>query len=311
MAKPRAQDYLKKPLIQFLLFLVITSIVFALLFRSIDIRDLWITLRGGNSLYISLAFLVMFSFPTSIAWRWKYLLEMLGYHVSFRDCLKIVLGTWPLMSITPLKSGDLLKAYYLKDRIPVGIAIGSVMAEKLFDVYSLLFFSIVGAAFISETRIVLVSVVVFVLITAAILFLGLMKNPTFGPIGRKVSSLISCIRILLKEPRKLAYIFFYSVIKWLLVIFQAFLCFMAFKTEIPVLYMVAAFPIAIFVGLLPVTLTGMGTRDAAIVYLFSSFAPPEVCITVGLLYALFGYWLPSLIGLPVFKQLARVQHSVA
>jgi len=84
---------------------------------------------------------------------------------------------------------------------------------------------------------------------------------------------------------------------------------MAFDTEVPLIYVIAAFPVAIFVGLLPISISGLGTRDTAIVFLFSRYASPEVCISVGLLYVFFGYWLPSIFGLPVLSRLARAQHG--
>ena len=63
------------------------------------------------------------------------------------------------------------------------------------------------------------------------------------------------------------------------------------------------FPLAIFISLIPITIAGMGTRDSAIIYLFSSWASPSVCLGVGFLYTLFAYWFLALIGLPIIKKL--------
>jgi hypothetical protein len=46
----------------------------------------------------------------------------------------------------------------------------------------------------------------------------------------------------------------------------------------------------------------MGTRDSAIIVLFHPYAAADVSLGVGILYSLFGYWLPSLIGLPFLQR---------
>ena len=62
-------------------------------------------------------------------------------------------------------------------------------------------------------------------------------------------------------------------------------------------------PLAIFVGLLPLTLSGMGTRDPAFIALFGGLGvAAEVSLGVGLLYSLYGYWLPALVGLPFMRR---------
>ena len=71
------------------------------------------------------------------------------------------------------------------------------------------------------------------------------------------------------------------------------------------MYTVAVVPIAIFVGLVPVTIAGMGTRDAALIYLFSAYASDSASITVGLFFSLLRYWVLALAGIPFLGNLQR------
>ena len=58
----------------------------------------------------------------------------------------------------------------------------------------------------------------------------------------------------------------------------------------------ARVPMAIFAGLLPVTFCGIGTRDAALVWLFADFAPASTMAVVGMLSAL-RYLIPGACGI--------------
>ena len=81
--------------------------------------------------------------------------------------------------------------------------------------------------------------------------------------------------------------------------------FYALGINIPLLFTIANIPIAIFIGLVPVTLGGMGTRDAAIIFLFSEYATPSELLGIGILFSIFRYWLLSLIGIPFMKKLIK------
>jgi len=61
----------------------------------------------------------------------------------------------------------------------------------------------------------------------------------------------------------------------------------------------AIYPVAVLAGLVPLTVSGIGTRDAAFVFLLSGLLAAEEATFVGLGYTLFAYWILSLVSLPV------------
>jgi uncharacterized protein (TIRG00374 family) len=89
-----------------------------------------------------------------------------------------------------------------------------------------------------------------------------------------------------------------SVVLFVLSILQVLLLFYAVGISLPVLAGFTVIPVVVLVGLLPVTIGGMGTRDAAFVVLFASYADPASLVAIGLLYAIFRYWLLALVGIP-------------
>ena len=66
--------------------------------------------------------------------------------------------------------------------------------------------------------------------------------------------------------------------------------------KLNVFLVLALIPIVTFIGLLPITLAGIGTRDAAIIYLFSPFVSYTVAFSVGLIFTLIRYIIPSIVG---------------
>jgi uncharacterized membrane protein YbhN (UPF0104 family) len=296
---------LRKPLVQFLVFALLTAGIFCVIFSAVDLTAVLGILTHAHLGSLFIAFLIMFTYPTSIAWRWKYLLGSMGYVVSFRECLKIVLGTWPIMSVTPLKAGDMLKGYYLGQKVPVWVSTGSVITEKILDVYSLLAFSIIGSIFLGLKDIMLLSCGLLIVSSVAILITmrgGALLPPRFES---KIAALTHSIQTLTSQPGKLLFILGFSIVKWLLAILQVHLCFQACGADVPLTFTSAAFPISVFVGLIPISLAGMGTREAALIYLFRDYADPAICVSVGLLYAIFGYWLLTILSLPTMRGLMR------
>jgi uncharacterized membrane protein YbhN (UPF0104 family) len=61
--------------------------------------------------------------------------------------------------------------------------------------------------------------------------------------------------------------------------------------------------LAILAGLVPVTLAGIGTRDAALIYLFRDYLTPEGGAALGLLCTL-RYLMPAIAGLPHLGRMA-------
>jgi uncharacterized membrane protein YbhN (UPF0104 family) len=61
-------------------------------------------------------------------------------------------------------------------------------------------------------------------------------------------------------------------------------------------------PLSIFVGLIPISFGGIGTRDAALIYLFSPYESSSTMAGIGILCS-FRYFVPALFGLPFLDRL--------
>lgn len=90
----------------------------------------------------------------------------------------------------------------------------------------------------------------------------------------------------------------FTLILWCTHLLQIHWFLRAAGIAVPWVETVARVPAAIFAGLLPVSWCGVGTRDAALLYLFAGMAPAAAIAAVGLLTAL-RYLVPGAAGVAI------------
>jgi uncharacterized membrane protein YbhN (UPF0104 family) len=220
------------------------------------------------------------------------------------------MGTHPLASVTPSKAGDLVKAYYIKDKIPISKTVGSVLTEKALDVFTLLLLCLIGLAFYPRP---LMLTIVVIIIIGIIVFFALSYSEVKLPIKKswkdKLHNMLLSTRALTKDKKKFLVVVIDTFALWFIAIIQTMIFFFALGIDVPLLVTMANIPIAIFIGMVPVTLGGMGTRDSAIILLFFNYGDSSELLSVGILFSLFRYWLLSLMGLPFMQKLLKTQHT--
>ncbi|MBD3336322.1 MAG: flippase-like domain-containing protein [Candidatus Eisenbacteria bacterium] len=280
-----------------------TIAVLWLLFRQIPLAEVTALFRRARWELLVAAAAAAALQPFLSALRWRTMLNLLEQAVPLRVAFNLIMAAWPVSSVTPSKSGDLIKAYYLKDRVPPGLTLGTVLVERAIDILVLLALSTAGAAVFHWGRITLISGALLIAALAGLTLL--VATGDRWPLPRRVrplaADLLRVFRELLAAPAALAVVLAFSAGKWLAAIVQTYLCFLALNHSVSLAQTAGALPLAIFVGLIPVTISGIGTRDGALVLLFRGHAPAEVALGVGLLYTLFAYWLPALAGFPFLK----------
>jgi len=283
--------------------IILTIAIFYLLFQRIDLMQVLAFLSTVPPVIWVLATLLTFSFPIMSAARWHLILRAMGYNVDVRKCLLVIVGIWPISSISPAKSGDLLKAICLRNEIDAVVAAGSVLTERVLDLLVLAGFALAGGLVFQDGRII---VVASCMLLAVLVVLMLARLKVRWPIGKrwqgKLQDLFRSLQTFGQNRTLLVGILSLTVANWFASILQTKLLFDGVGASVPLGFTAAALPVAIFVGLIPVTFGGMGTRDSAMVVLFSTFASAPQALAVGILYSFFGYWLLAVLGLAVMKR---------
>ena len=284
----------------------ITLSIFYIIFTKIDFYSVMEVLLYANVFYLFIAIVLSLMVILLGVKRWQIILNTMNYSVPFSKCFTVVMGALPLTSITPSKSGDVIKAYYLRKEIPISKTIGSVLTERVFDVFALVLFSLIGMIFCQRFELAGIAFAVLFGITAIFFIPHVHFNvPANGSWTNKLYNIILSMKTLTKDKKAFSSVMLCSLLSWFLAIVQTLILFYAIGVKIPLLFVVANIPIAIFIGMLPITLGGMGTRDAAIIFLFPEYATPCELLSVGILFSVVRYWMLSLIGIPFMRKLLR------
>jgi uncharacterized membrane protein YbhN (UPF0104 family) len=122
----------------------------------------------------------------------------------------------------------------------------------------------------------------------------------------KLSALAAAFRRLLAKPSCLMKVALLSLLSFSNVVLLMVMLLRFAGVDVPFATVAALWPIAVFAGLIPLTLAGLGTRDGVFVYLLTVTAGLEVEPTQVLLatvsYTVIAVWLCAVIGLPFLIQ---------
>ncbi len=291
----------KKTLLGAVSVLVSAGLIVWLLAR-IDLAQTADLLADANWGWLLLAALLTCALPFTSVFRWLGVLRAQDTQLPFFVALRAVMMANVLNSFLPSKSGDVAKAVYLREHGGLSKGTGTVILERLVDL------GVLGALGLFG---LLVNGTLWGLVAGAGLLggvLGIFLVVTLLPIEKlplpdKVAQVLQDLRTVftrwLSDRAAIIQTLGASVLTWSIGGFTVFALAQAFGTGLGLGFAYAVFPLAILAGLVPVTVSGIGTRDAAFVALLSSQMSAEQATLVGIGYTLFAYWFLSLVSFPV------------
>jgi len=102
-------------------------------------EELFAAFGQANLLWLTLAIAVGWLAHVSRAWRWRYLLEPIGYRPGFWNCYHGVMAGYFMNMFIP-RAGEASRAalLYRVERVPFEKGFGTVMAERVVDMAVLL-----------------------------------------------------------------------------------------------------------------------------------------------------------------------------
>jgi glycosyltransferase 2 family protein len=241
------------------------------------------------------------------AQRWTIILGALGYRVTMRRALQAMLATWPLSLLAPSRASDVLRAVAIRDLCPTWVGAGTVLMEKAIDVQILCLLTVVGASLcdLGALRASALGVAASEWAVLGMLYFRgeeLQRMPLLRRRPELVQQLLQALRGLLRRPSRLLLTLSSSLVSWVCATLVLQTLLEATRSSVGFARALALWPTAVLAGQLPLTLAGMGTRDAAFLALLqaSGAAPvsPGPVLAATLAYSLVVTWLPALVGIP-------------
>ncbi|MCX5666921.1 MAG: lysylphosphatidylglycerol synthase transmembrane domain-containing protein, partial [Candidatus Omnitrophica bacterium] len=137
----------RSALIKTAIALAVSASILWILFLRIDARKVASLIIESDLALVLLAVFISLSVNIFLgAVKWQSILRGLGYTLPFREVFNIRSGCLPLKVIFPLKSSELLKAFYLKKTggIPASRAASSIILDKTLNILATLAIFLIG-----------------------------------------------------------------------------------------------------------------------------------------------------------------------
>ncbi len=291
----------KKRLLGLLSILVSAGLVIWLVSR-VDGAQVVLLWRQSTKGYLLVAFALTCLAPIFGTLRWKGVLRAQGVYLPYGRALRAVLMANVLNSFLPSKGGEMVKAAYLRQHGGLTLGIGSVVLERFVDllvlgVLGLVGFTISGVGWGLVAAGVLVGGVCGVFIVA--LWMPLERLPLPAKLRCKLVELAQVFYLWLRCPASVGQTVVSSLAVWSAAALTVCCLVSAFGLQLDWSAAYAIFPLCVLAGLVPATVSGVGTRDAAFVALMMHYGVGrEGATMVALGYTAFAYWLLSLLCLP-------------
>lgn len=284
-------------------YLFIGLFIFVWIVKDIDFNHLKNSLSEINVLYFFLA--IVLNLPNFFlkAYRWKIIMDAQKIFYSIKDSF-LMYGASSLLGLaTPGKIGDFSKITYLKkDNYSLGRAFLGNFLDKFFDLVFISVFGIIALFFMRLlphpifnyfTMFKWLGLIILALIGIMIFFF--LKNKTaFYNFIFEILTDIKKFKL-----KSVFYIFFLTAGQW----FTYFLIIYLIATSINLHHYVGFFylsfssAMAILIGLLPISIMGLGTRDAILIFLLSPLGIAKETIILFSLLILLNYLSPLFIYL--------------
>jgi uncharacterized protein (TIRG00374 family) len=259
--------------------------VLAYIIYSLDIHKIISSFLSINPLYVLYALLLTIPLLIFRNTAWILILREQKIRIGFFRCMKIYLIGVFYGSISPGYVGQLMRVPYLKEKIgePYGKLFVNTVIETFVHTVSLYGMMIIGAVLAIETLpqlLPLTLVWIAAVTVVAVYFVGKKRGEKLfrtlitylipRNVKRHFHEFVDTFYI--DFPRFSAMIIPYllGIVTWVIVFSQEYMIVLGLGLEIPYFAFLFLFPIANTAGFLPITFAGLGIREGAAIYIFST-----------------------------------------
>jgi len=261
----------------------------------------WEELTTADVKWLACAFGVAAIQPLLTAFRLHIYLRASRLTKPYKRCLSAILAAMSLNAVLPARGGDLVKVTFLEDDIKkLPPMVGVTILERVFDIFILCILALIGSLITDNQIATRLSLLALCAPVGALLTLNFADSIPL--VGKKLKSLARACRTAMKTPGLLSCAWGVATICWISNLLVMFLLFKAVGANLSFITVCTTTPLAILVGILPLSISGMGTRDNAMVWMVEKAVVPGAVATGTIvagtfLYTAAVYWFLAIIGL--------------
>jgi len=266
---------------------LIGIIIFILLLLHIDIKRTFSILSEVNPSYILLASILMVIMILFKAYKWRYIMKIQGIYYSLWDSFLMFFNGLFVSILTPGRIGDFVRVFYLKkEGFSTGKSFFSVIVDRISDIVFLLIFGFVGILLLSNlfynVNPIYLLATTLIIFTIFLLYFKYYFKRMFKCFFRILIPLRykpgfkATYSDFITELKRVSFSSYFSIVgltilSWFLYFSLTYVLAKSIGINIPFIYMAFIVTISGLITLIPITINGIGTRDATFIFLLSFF----------------------------------------
>lgn len=275
----------------------------------------WATLSNADLKLVIAAVVLAVPLALIKGIRWEILLHSYDIDFGFCDSTSMYATGMLFSAVTPGRIGDMVKIVILiKKGCSIAKAIACNIVDRLFDVGFVLLAGYIGmwyfsGHFASQLHIInIIGVVVLALLVVLVFKRKFIRRLAISLIPAQYRSVAreswnEIVGGFWKGRRgRISLLILWTIVFWLVQFFAIYLCGMALGLAVPFIYLGACAAVAAVLSLLPITVAGVGTRDAVFILLLGqieishqqSLAFSSLVLAIFLVNCVFFYFISLL-----------------
>jgi uncharacterized membrane protein YbhN (UPF0104 family) len=266
------------------------GLAIALLACFVDLRAALAALAAADPGWIAAAVVATLVAPLIVGVKLAVVAQMADLDLRLTRCVSAVLGAVTLNAILPGRGGDFVRASFLATgpgTLPP--LLGAVLLERFVDVFVLGAMALLASAAPGAPAGAIPWLAAGACLSAGCGALAMALGhrlpwPRGAGVAERALRFGQAARALLARPRLAALLVLASLASWIDSVVVMGCCLRAVDAPVPPVGLLRATPIAILAGIAPVSVGGIGTRDAALALLLAPYAPAESLVAGGFAY---------------------------
>ncbi|ETD87293.1 lysylphosphatidylglycerol synthase transmembrane domain-containing protein [Rhodobacter capsulatus] len=289
----------------------ITLGLLGLLLWNLDYSDLGTRLASLSLPWIAASVLVVLAAIALSAMKWGLILCTRGFCIGYwRAVRHYFVGLFFNNVLPTTVGGDAVRAWETtKDTGEVPEAVGSVVTERLIAGVALGVTALIGLPFVTVEPRLVFAVLAFLVIDVALVALFVLPKVAETVVGKllpghaaggAITATVAAVRASFADRWLFVRVFVYSIAFQILVALVNACIFRAMAVDVTLAQCIVFTPMIFTVTMLPISLSGLGVREAAYWVFFAQVGVSQAeAVTASLLF-FFIVGLTSLPGAPLF-----------
>lgn len=284
----------------FVLKLLATILLFLFVLFKLNISEVFDVFVNSNIFLILISLLFIPLLYSIRVLKWDVLLRSVDVKHNFSTVFRaLLIGTFYGL-ITPGKSGELIRAYYLDSE--KSITIPTIVWDKLIDIFVLIILSALSALFLLSdsniSNLIIVVSIIFVVMSGLLLnkrlihfvlnFMGINDESKY--------QFIETTHLIMNDTKLLLKLIILSICYYIVALILAVISLKALSPNVN-FYTAFVYPLIVLIGNLPLTISGLGLREYVTIICFEILGEdPEIGFSFSILLFVFTTLIPGFIG---------------